>query len=72
MGNIWSRQSKILAADGAASDEFGISVSTYGTAAMIGAHGDDDKAADAGILVIYSRMCICLLHCVTLLYYNIY
>ncbi len=59
VGNIWSRQSKILAADGAASDLFGFSVSIYGTTAMIGAFGDDDKATDAGILVIYSRMCIC-------------
>ncbi len=46
--SIWSRQSKILAADGAASDIFGGSVSIYGTTAVIGAHGDDDKATDAG------------------------
>ena len=49
VGNIWSRQSKLLAADGAASDYFGVSVSIYGTTAIIGAHYDDDKAVDAGM-----------------------
>jgi hypothetical protein len=48
VGNIWSRQSKILAKDGAGSDIFGYSVSIYGTTAMFGAYGDDDKTADAG------------------------
>jgi hypothetical protein len=61
VGNIWSRQSKLLAADGAASDIFGVLVSIYDTTAMIGASGDDDKATDAGILVIYSRICIFLI-----------
>jgi hypothetical protein len=52
LGNLWSRQSKILAPDGAASDEFGVSVSVYGTAAMTGAWKDDGKASDAGIIYI--------------------
>jgi hypothetical protein len=47
--NIWSRQSKIFAVDGLGSDWFGISVSVYGTTAIIGATGDDDKATDAGM-----------------------
>jgi hypothetical protein len=34
-GNIWSRQSKILAKDGATGDQFGVSVGVYGTVAMI-------------------------------------
>jgi hypothetical protein len=59
VGNIWSRKSKLLAADGAVSDCFGIRVSIYGTTAMIGTHSDDDKTTDAGILVIHSRICIC-------------
>jgi hypothetical protein len=49
VGNIWSRQSKILAVDGAARNWLGHGVSIYGTMAMIGAHGDDDKASYAGI-----------------------
>jgi hypothetical protein len=44
VGNVWSRQSKILAADGVASDFFGRGVSIYGTAAMIGANRDDNNA----------------------------
>jgi hypothetical protein len=49
VGSTWSRQSKILAADGAAYDNFGISISVYDTIAMIGAYNDDDKATNAGI-----------------------
>jgi hypothetical protein len=50
VGNIWSRQSKILAADGAASDYFGVFVSIYDNTAMIGAYLDDDKATGAGTI----------------------
>jgi hypothetical protein len=50
VGNVWSRQSKILAKDGAASDYFGRAVDVYGTVAMITAERDDDKATDAGII----------------------
>jgi hypothetical protein len=57
VGNIWSRQSKLLAVDGSAYDNFGISVGIYYTTALIDAWCDDDKATDAGILVIYSRNC---------------
>ncbi len=48
MGSSWSRQGKILAADGAADDYFGRSVSLYTSSALIGAIYDDDKASDAG------------------------
>ena len=48
MGSSWSRQGKILAADGTDSDYFGVSVSLYTSSALIGAQGDDDKASDAG------------------------
>jgi hypothetical protein len=65
VGNIWSRQSKLLAKDGTTSDYFGVRVSIYDTAAMIGAFGDDDKASDAGILVSVFVSCF-----VTLLHYN--
>jgi hypothetical protein len=51
-GNIWSRQSKILAPDGAASDRFGVAVSVYDATAIIGAWNDDDKATDAGIMIL--------------------
>jgi hypothetical protein len=55
IGSYWSRQSKILATDGAASDQFGYSVSIYNNAAFIGAFKDDDKALDAGVF-LYMHM----------------
>jgi hypothetical protein len=44
----YSTQGKMLAADGAASDYFGYSVSLYTSSALIGAIYDDDKATNAG------------------------
>lgn len=49
MGNLWSRQSKLLASDGALYDSFGSDVSIYGTTAFIGSLLDDDKIADGGM-----------------------
>ncbi len=60
IGSCWSRQSKILASDGAAADQFGYSVSIYNNAALIGAFGDDDKAANAGVC-LYVYECISIL-----------
>jgi hypothetical protein len=48
MGSSWSRQGKILAADGAANDQFGYFMSIYTSSALIGTWSDDDKATDAG------------------------
>ncbi len=48
MGSSWSIQGKMLAADGAASDQFGFSASLYTSSALIGAFADDDKAYNAG------------------------
>jgi hypothetical protein len=59
VNGAFSRSSKLLANDGAGGDRFGTFVSIYGTTAMIGAYADDDKATNAGILMIYSRICIC-------------
>jgi hypothetical protein len=50
-GSYWSKQSKILAKDGVASDLFGSSVSIYDNNALIGSHVDDDKANDAGMYI---------------------
>ncbi len=50
VGDVWSRQSKILPSDGAASDQWGTSVHVYGTTAMIGSLSDDDKASNAGMI----------------------
>jgi hypothetical protein len=51
-GSYWSKQSKIIAKDGAASDNFGNSVSIYDSNAFIGAHADDYKANDAGTYML--------------------
>jgi hypothetical protein len=59
VNGAFSRTSKLLAKDGASYDNLGYGLSIYGTTAMMGANGDDDKVTDAGILVIYSRICIC-------------
>jgi hypothetical protein len=49
VGTIWSRQSKLLAADGSGGDLFAISVCIFGSTAMVGALYDDDRAGDAGM-----------------------
>ena len=36
-GTTWSQQAKLLAADGAAWDEFGVSVALSGDTALVGA-----------------------------------
>ena len=48
MGSSWSRQGKILAADGEHPDLFGRSVSLYTSSALIGAWYDDDKGYESG------------------------
>lgn len=54
-GTIWSQQEKITAADGAANDYYGTSVSLDGDDLAIGAYGDDDRASGAGSAYIYRR-----------------
>lgn len=51
------REIKILAADGAASDNFGcaVALSGDGNTALIGAYGDDDKGSYSGSAYIYIR-----------------
>lgn len=46
---------KVLASDGEANDYLGLSVAISGDTAVIGAHGDDDKAASAGAAYVYVR-----------------
>src|SRR6185436_11880672 len=47
-GVTWSQQAKLLADDGAAGDEFGISVAVSGDTAVVGAYSRDDKGTDSG------------------------
>jgi hypothetical protein len=52
----WSQQAKLTAADGAAIDYFGISVSVSGDTAVIGAPGDDDKGDASGSAYVFVRV----------------
>ena len=54
-GVVWSQQAKLLASDGAASDNFGISVALSGDTALVGAHGDDDKGSNSGSAYVFTR-----------------
>jgi hypothetical protein len=54
-GTNWSEQAKLLAADGAADDYFGNSVSISGDYAIVGAHLDDNNGAASGSAYIFKR-----------------
>ena len=49
----WTQIDKLLADDGGADDEFGRAVAIVDDTVVIGAWGDDDKAADAGAAYIF-------------------
>ena len=48
LASSWTQVAKLTADDGAASDDFGISVSIGGGTVVIGAYGDDDKGSNSG------------------------
>jgi len=52
-GTNWTEEVKLLAADRAPIDRFGISVSVSGDIAMIGAYLDDDKGNMSGSVYVY-------------------
>jgi hypothetical protein len=49
----WIQEQKVLPSDGAALDQFGISVSIWGNKAVIGAFGDDDNGSDSGSAYVF-------------------
>ena len=49
----WSLSEKLIATDGAADDNFGISVSLSGDRALIGAYRNDDNGNDSGSAYIF-------------------
>ncbi len=51
--NVDQKQ-KVMAVDGASSDQFGIAVSIDGTRAAIGSEADDDQGTDSGSAYVYS------------------
>ncbi len=52
-GTSWIQQQKLLASDGAAHDNFGISVSISGDFAIVGAYHDDDDGYSSGSAYIF-------------------
>ena len=54
-GTIWTQQAKLTAADGAADDYFGGSVSVSGDTAVVGADSDDDNGRDSGSAYAFVR-----------------
>ncbi|MBK8914072.1 MAG: thrombospondin type 3 repeat-containing protein [Phycisphaerales bacterium] len=55
-GSSWSQQAKLIAADAAANDRFGNSVSIEGDTALVGAFGDDGQAGvDQGSAYVFVR-----------------
>jgi hypothetical protein len=51
----WDQVAKLVAADGAANDYFGVSVSISGDYAIVGAPFDDDNVTDSGSAYIFKR-----------------
>ena len=55
-GSTWTQQAKLTAGDGAASDDFGISVAIDGDTALVGAYLDDVGAnSDQGSAYVFTR-----------------
>ncbi|MCH8316334.1 MAG: FG-GAP repeat protein [Planctomycetes bacterium] len=52
-GGRWNEEAKLTASDGAAGDQFGLSVSIGGDLAVIGAHRDGDAGGSSGSAYVY-------------------
>ena len=55
-GTNWVQEAKLLASDGAAGDELGISVSISGDYAVVGALLDDENETDVGSAYVFKRI----------------
>ena len=53
--NLWGQAAKLVAVDGEIDDQFGISVTVSGDAAVVGAPGDDDYGLDSGSAYVFRR-----------------
>ena len=52
-GGVWTQRQKLTAADAAAEDEFGSSVSVWGHTAVVGAPANDDPESDSGSAYVF-------------------
>ncbi|MCD4829204.1 MAG: T9SS type A sorting domain-containing protein [Candidatus Cloacimonetes bacterium] len=55
-GTVWTQQTQLTAADGAAYDMFGHSVSISGDDAIVGAFGDEDNDVISGSSYVFHRI----------------
>jgi len=55
-GITWVENSKLLASDGAAYDEFGVSVSISADYAIIGARSDNDNGSECGSAYVFTKI----------------
>jgi len=55
-GLFWNEVAKLTANDGAAGDNFGISVAISGEMAIVGAHQDDDLGSNSGSAYVFERV----------------
>ena len=54
-GSVWSEQAKLTPSDGAAGDQFGLSVAISGDTVVTGGDGDDDKGSSSGSAYVFVR-----------------
>jgi len=52
-GSQWVQEAKLLPTDGAAVDEFGVSVALSGDRIVVGAYGDDDNGPNSGSAYVF-------------------
>ena len=55
VSGVWSQESKLIASDGAANDEFGISVAVNGDTVVVGAYQDDDNGSQSGSAYVFKK-----------------
>ncbi|MBK7404038.1 MAG: FG-GAP repeat protein [Phycisphaerales bacterium] len=56
LGGVWSEIAKITPSDGAAQEEFGISVALSGDSVVVGARWDDDLGTKSGSAYVFERV----------------
>ena len=56
VSGVWSQKAKLTASDGAADDEFGISVAVEGDTVVIGAYQDDDNGDQSGSAYVFTKV----------------
>ena len=58
-GTTWSEQQKLVASDGGADDNLGVSAALSGTSAILGANLDDDQGSDSGSAYVFMYTGVC-------------